>query len=454
MFLAVASWSQSEGVIITSITLEGNKHTKDKIVFRELNFKIGDTLPLSSYQEILDRNEVLLANSGLFTEAEFTVVEQLENDLKLHLKLKEDWYIFPIPVFELADRNFNVWWVEFNHSLQRVNYGLYFYHKNLTGNKDFLKTVTLGGYTQKLNIEYQFPYLDKKQTTGLFFDILYARNREIPYTTLDNKLTFQQNVDTFMLRRFRTGIGLNYQPRIKSRHEARLFFWQHRIPDIALKLNNNFFNPGETQQRFFVFSYRFIFDDRDYRPYPTDGGILHLKATKEGLGVFNDLNTLYLSARYARYFPISKKWSGELIGKGRVSAINSAIPYYNSRALGYDKDFLRGYEYYVVDGQDYAYGKASLRYQMLDLELNFGKLALIEAFKKIPLKVYLTLNTDHGYVNNPRFSDTNSFANDYLRSYGVGLDFLVYYSRVIELEYSVNHLGERGFFLHFDLFFE
>ena len=26
--------------------------------------------------------------------------------------LLENWYIFPIPKFELADRNFNVWWKE------------------------------------------------------------------------------------------------------------------------------------------------------------------------------------------------------------------------------------------------------------------------------------------------------------------------------------------------------
>ena len=36
--------------------------------------------------------------------------------------VKERWYIFPLPIFELADRNFNEWWK--TRDFSRTNYGL------------------------------------------------------------------------------------------------------------------------------------------------------------------------------------------------------------------------------------------------------------------------------------------------------------------------------------------
>ena len=33
--------------------------------------------------------------------------------------------------------------------------------------------------------------------------------------------------------------------------------------------------------------------------------------------------------------------------------------------------------------------------------------------------------------------------------YGVGLDFVTYYDKVIRVEFSTNKLNEFGFFLHF-----
>jgi len=37
-----------------------------------------------------------------------------------------------------------------------------------------------------------------------------------------------------------------------------------------------------------------------------------------------------------------------------------------------------------------------------------------------------------------------------LRSIGIGFDLVTYYDKVLRLEYTVNHFGQGGFFVHFE----
>eukprot|EP01036_Dinobryon_divergens_P058664 gene58664-78264_t len=46
--------------------------------------------------------------------------------------LKERWYLFVIPIVEIADRNFNQWWLAEN-KLSRLNYGVRIRRSNLRG---------------------------------------------------------------------------------------------------------------------------------------------------------------------------------------------------------------------------------------------------------------------------------------------------------------------------------
>ena len=68
----------------------------------------------------------------------------------------------------------------------------------------------------------------------------------------------------------------------------------------------------------------------------------------------------------------------------------------------------------------------------------------------MPLKVYLALNSDWGYVSDPFFKDSNPLANRLLIGGGLGLDFVLYFDKIIRIEYNFNHLGENGLFLHFN----
>lgn len=112
--------------------------------------------------------------------------------------------------------------------------------------------------------------------------------------------------------------------------------------------------------------------------------------------------------------------------------------------MGFKSEYIRGYEYYVMDGSHYALLRSNLRFKILDRILTQNILKFI---KYIPLKIYSKAYDDIGYVHNsnPQNSKLN---NKLLNGYGVGLDVLISYYVRLRLEYSFNHLRENALFLH------
>ncbi|MBK7409994.1 MAG: BamA/TamA family outer membrane protein [Saprospirales bacterium] len=437
-------------VVIGDISVTGNEKTKSSLILRELFIQSGDSLLVPELASELEYNRLQLMNTGLFLQVELNIgdwdVEARRLDIQV--KVVEAWYIYPIPIFELADRNFNTWWKDFDHSLRRINYGLRFYHNNLTGRRDVLKGVAQFGFTNKYEMVYRLPFIDKKQQWGLSFGISYARNKEINYLTLEDHQQFFRSSDHVLLRQFRVGASATLRRKRQVTHTWELNHRRNRIEETVQKdLNPDYFLDG-LQQIYSSFSYEFTADTRDIRPYPLHGGFLQLRAQKDGLGSWEDVNALNVSALFKKYLLFSRRWSIELIGAGRLALIREAQPFANSQALGYGIHYIRGYEFYVIDGLDYMYGKTSLRIQLLDRAVFFGDLVPFQKLKKIPYRLYLALNNDMGFANNPFYSAGNPLANNLLWGYGLGLDLVVLYNKVFRLEFSRNRLGENGVFLH------
>ena len=72
----------------------------------------------------------------------------------------------------------------------------------------------------------------------------------------------------------------------------------------------------------------------------------------------------------------------------------------------------------------------------------------LKSFQLFPLKIYLAFNNDLGYANDPYHAARNPQSNRPIWGYGLGLDFVAYYNKVAQLEWSTNDLGESGFFVH------
>lgn len=448
--------AQRDSVTISEIILEGNKKTKKQTIFREMDLKIGDVVAVSDISTVLETNRLQLLNTGLFILAKINIKDWDEetNQVKVAIEFQENWFFYPAPIFELADRNFNIWWVEQNRSLRRVNYGMRFHHINLTGRRDRLKSVIQFGFTRKFELSYSLPTIANNPNLGIIGEVSFADNKDIGYKTVDNRLLFERFENRVLLRRFRIGGGISYRKGIFQYHTAKINFHYNHIDDFVITdLNDKYFLNGDTRQRLFYFSYNYTFDNRDFKPYPSKGQIFSVTFEKEGFGIFKERNGMYLTTSFAKYFPIAKKISLETIAKTRVALLRGTQPYNNYWALGYEEDFIRGYEFYVIDGLDYFYLKSSLRFQIFNKEINWGKLMLIPQFRVMPFQVYLSLNNDIGITNDTQFTEYNELGNRWLWGGGPGLDFVLYNDKIIQFQYSFNQLGENALFLHYQFNF-
>jgi len=442
-------------VHIEEIVIEGNKKTKTGILLRELRFSVGDSIPVDALETYITQSEQLLLNTSLFNSVKITT-EPCEacppNRLTARVAVEEAWYLYPVPIFDLADRNFNVWWVEQNRSLNRINFGTDFSHTNITGRMDRLKIGAMYGYTQDYSFRYILPYINKKQTIGISTDVRFSRNREVNYATNGNKQLFHSDGNEFVYNRFRSILGVTYRPGLWSLHRFYVGYFQNSISDqVANELNPHFFLDSRDNQRYFSFAYEFAYDRRDIRPYPLNGNYVFVRLERDGLGVFEDRNALTLSAYYDHYHSFSPKMSlGVNIG-GKMSFVRQQQPYNDNRALGFGRNYLHGYEYYIVDGLDMGFVRTNLRYQLLEKQITFGKIVPIEQFRRMPVKMYFSVNNDVGYVNDPFLGNGNFLVNQMLWGGGVGLDFVFFYDKVFKIEYSFNHLLESGIFFHINM---
>ena len=114
------------GVVVT-----GNKVTRDRVVLRELTLQEGDTLNTQELQAALARSRENLLNTGLFNTVTVLPVFLGPQEAFVQVEVNERWYLWPSPIFELADPNFNTWWR--TKDFDRVNWGLYLYRYNFRG---------------------------------------------------------------------------------------------------------------------------------------------------------------------------------------------------------------------------------------------------------------------------------------------------------------------------------
>ena len=449
MFVIIETTAQAPfHVLVKRIELSGNKKTNNQVILRELTFSDGDFLPVSKMSEILYLNESTLINTGLFNSATVTVRDwdrQL-NEIIILIDVVESWYLFPAPIFDLADRNFNEWWVDHNHSFKRINFGIRFAHYNFTGNKDKFLIHFQEGFTQKFLFTYERPAINAKRTLGLSAEVWFDQKKEFAYETRMNKLKYHQD-NHFLYRNFIAAIQWHYRPRIKISHDLRIEFQQIGTNPIIQKLNTSFFRSGNIQKQFRLV-YILSREARDNRFYPTSGNFFQIRLQKEGFGIFDDMNKLNVAADFSTYLPISSNINLELTLSGQKEFVNENHPYSGLDALGFGNTYLRGYEYYVINGTDYVISKNSLRFRFISTTLNLKNKMPLKNYRDLPVTVWISTYSDMGYVHSSTFKIDNPLTNRLLCAGGLGLDFILYNRYVFQIQYSFNHRLENGLFFH------
>ncbi|MFK8057505.1 MAG: BamA/TamA family outer membrane protein [Saprospiraceae bacterium] len=454
--LEVLEYEPGAYAVVKDIVIEGNRKTRRPIVLREMSLKVGDTLWLDQLGEVVERQRRLLLNTNLFMDVQ-VLISTLNLERKetiLRAVVRERWYVYPAVDFDLADRNFNVWWTEGQRSLSRINYGVKLRHSNLTGRRDKLTLGFQIGYTRKYELKYEIPYIDKAKVLGLELGVLLDQNREWNVGTDDGILQFYRLESSNVLERRRYRVRLVMRPKIQVKHGLRLERQSNTIdPSLASDVNPNFFGEGKTQQQFWGLQYRLEYDQRDVRPFPLKGDLTTFKAEKLGLTGRDDINRLNISLQHNHYQPIiGDRLNLLTIAKVKTDVERSQVPFFNRESLGFNQNFLRGYQYYVVDGLDYAFLKNTLRGKVLETRIRLPFVPY-KRFSDIPMRLFLGVHGDVGAMRDPFDTSGNVLADRWLSSYGVGAYAVLWYGKIARFEATRNDLGEWGGYFSYSLAF-
>lgn len=443
----------SKGIADTSaklkvdrIIITGNRKTKSYIIIREMKFKPGWYTAAALIAENLKLSQQLVYNTNLFSEVKVEPVFKDSSAIDIKVMVKERWYIYPTPQFQLVDRNFNEWINVYNADLERVIYGAKFAHYNFSGRRDQLRIFLLNGYARNLAASYISPYSNRTLTEGFGISASFTQNREIAFSTSSrNKLRQYNNQQKFVRNIFSASASYISRRGYFNRHSYLLLFTYMNVEDSIVKYYNpSYFNSAKPFRGFLDLAYNYNYLNVNNVNYPLTGKSFGISVLKRGLGFTGGTNMLQLDGAYNRYFDLGKKWYSSLQAGGKLK-LPFRQAYINQRALGFNDFNLRGLEYYVVDGVATILAKTTLKKKLFAFDIPVPiKNKIVPS---IPFAFFAKTYADAGYVYNevPFRAMLN---NRFLYTGGFGIDMITLYDINLKFEYSFNQLGEKGLFLH------
>ena len=440
-------------VIAGTVKISGNRATHPNIILRELKFSEGDTLRISGLPHLLQSAKENIFNTRLFNFVTLdTTIDRRGNRMNLSITVIERWYIWPVPYIQLSDQNINAWLQSWDWS--KLTYGIDLAFFNVRGHNETLKIITHFGFNQKYGFTYQIPYINKRQTLGLGFGADMDLNRQVAVMTSDNKPVYYNGETSFPRQLAYVSGDLLVRPNIYVFHTFRLsyshFYFQDSVlhmPGYSLTFNNN--------QDFASFWYQYKNDHRDVQFYPLRGWYFDVEFN-HSMPLWFTHNT-YIKSLFRKYFQLHSRWYYAFSLLGKLS-LQSRQAYYLQRGLGYNREYVRGYEYYVVDGQHFIVFKNNIKFAILPQRVERINFINTTKFNTIPFALYANIFADLGYVYaypqkalgyDDYYIPFNSLQNSLMAGYGLGLDFTTYYDIVIRLEASMNLMGKPGIYLNF-----
>jgi outer membrane protein assembly factor BamA len=445
--------SSARAITVGTIELSGNKKTNKNIIFRELLVAQGDKFSQDEFSKRINQSRLNLLNTSLFNFVTIDTILSLDTadlvTMDVQISVLERWYLWPVPILQITDRNFNSWLQ--THDFTRINYGIDLKWYNFTGRMDEVDVIFQFGKNHQLSLAYQNPYIDKKKHIGIGFDAGYKNNRESGYVTQDDKLLFAFVSEGLSTEKY-FSVNSTFRKNIFTTHQVIAGYRALSFSDSLLKLNSDYSYSDVDQPRFLYLYYKLKMDHRDIKYYPLTGWYADLELNKSGLGfAFEKPVDIAWAKTTTRYYArLAKRWYSGISFIGKVSSA-AWQPYFLIQGLGYGRDYVRGYEYNVIDGKHFGIVRSNVKFALVpEQTYNIGFIPTPK-FGLIHYALYLTAFADAGYVWQPQWVGqfNNELPRTFLASAGLGADLVTYYDKVVRIEYAINKSGKSGIFIHF-----
>jgi hypothetical protein len=317
---------------------------------------------------------------------------------------------------------------------------------NVTGRNDHLNLWFISGFTQQVSLRYENPGIDKKLQHGINIGFGFRRNRELnigmdPKPENANKLLFYKDMDKFIINQHYVDFTYTYRPAIKTRHSFRVSYANIAINDTVVKLNPGYFSSSANRVRYVDFGYNLSYINVDYIPYPLKGFSGDANIYKR-IGKNSDFWQLGGRGNYS--FRVLPKSYMQLQAVG-VLRFPFNQPYISNNLMGSANTYMRGLEYYVIEGVAGGIGRATLKNEIVSF--NLRNPIKSKSHDKIPFRIFIKGYGDVGYSYAKNYTNSR-LNNKLLYTWGAGIDIVTFYDIVLRFEYSYNQLGDRALFFH------
>ncbi len=405
------------GVKVEKIIVSGNKKTNENVILREMRHRVGEHFQ----PELLPYERKRIYSLGLFNRVEIRHSVN-EGNATIFVDVHERWYIFPVPVFGMKDRDWS-----------KLYYGLGLVHNNFRGQNEKVWLGFALGYDPWISALYNNPAMFGNDR--LFFETQFV------YTKTENRsILYDGEIGDFNERWYLFNITPGIRFSLYTTATATLGFRSIRTTEYI---------PGHTRSpdgvdEFLFASLMFKYDTRDIFEYPMYGTFIRATVSKSGFGESNvDHFRTLLDAR--RYIPLSDRMS--IAGRMYTSiAGGTRLPHYNHMYLGYEEK-IRGYYNSVYEGENVFLSSLEARFRLLGPKYYEWQNAIVPEFSILRYGVNLAVFGDLGttWYREEKIGNLKP-----IKGFGAGVHLLMPYSIVLRLEYAFNESLDGEFII--DLF--
>lgn len=433
---------QHDFCVFKNLNLDSHLRTRPAVFLREMGISFGDTIwHRDSMASVWQKR---LSGLNLFN---FVGVQIDSNTINIHVL--ERIYTWLMPRFSWADRNFNVWWQTRDPS--RLIYGGTLYANNLGGQNYSAYLTLVAGYNHLAELGLNTPFTKHSGGWAGSFHMQYWSNHELWNTARHDTLQFLHLDGRSIQRNTTVEFTAKHRMNYFQRLEISMGYYRISLDSaVALETVGYLFNP--LKQTEMSCKAEWIQDRRNQRDYPSRGSLFRI-GCKESLFPIALAKPKFVSTafvRYSHFQPLHSAGRWVLATLAAGNWLSAKMPYRYSRQLGYQSDYVRGYEPLVGDGRGFVLGKAALRYAVLSNH-TVGKntKGIFGNYFQIPISLWCNIFADAGRVIQPYNEAVNPLSGGWYRGLGLGLDVTVWYSAMARIEYSRNHMGNGVFNVSF-----
>ena len=457
---------ESAYIHIVGIGIAGNQLTRERIITRELDFKVGDSLATfdqgkgirftekrfapgdsSQLRLLMQYSRENLINTKLFLAVNISMKQVSGNRYHVLIDVTERHYWWLFPVVKLNAPNFNEWLRDIDWTA--LSMGLFFSHNNLFGLSHQTSLVGYVGKSYAAAFGYRIPWIGKGEKIGLTLGAAYQNLYTVEYGSYENKR--QMLYDYNALQNVKVSAMLTLRPGLYNYGTVKLTGEWVQASDSLHQLDTSYLGSNKRTNTSLTLYADYYYDSRNSHSYPLKGSFMRVFVNKIGLGIISkDIDIFYYGTDLHFYQQISRKfYVAEMVKVEGASGQN--YPYYYQLNMMYKKDFIRGYDLYTLKGDQMFYFRSNFKYELIKPSLKKTKEGQEKnKFKALQYAFYLNAFADCGYVVN-KFSENNPYDNEMLYSWGLGLDFVTYYDMVLRFEYAFTSIGTNGFFIGFGM---